>query len=68
MNVVPHSGVWFIRSKAAPSPEDAVVAAKKLVEIDPNGLQAALVLADALWVNNEKDKARTAYYRVLRSQ
>ena len=65
MNVVPHSGVWFIRSKAAQTPEDAVVAAKKLVEIDPNGLQAALVLADSLWANNEKDKARTAYYRVL---
>ncbi|MDP6541749.1 MAG: hypothetical protein QGF07_03085, partial [Phycisphaerales bacterium] len=65
INCAPNSGVWVIRSKAAVTPEDAVFAAKKLVELDPNGLQSALLLADALWVNEERLEARLAYERVF---
>ena len=61
-----NSLVWFIRSRAEGNPVDAVVAAKKLVDIDPNGLQSLLLLADALWENGEKDEARSLYCRVER--
>jgi hypothetical protein len=62
---MPSSGVWFLRTTAASRPEDAVFAARNLVDIDPNGLQSALLLADALWETEDKQKTAIAYNRVL---
>ena len=64
-NLEPNSEVWLMKSKAASTPKDAVFAAQKLVSIDPNGLQSALLLADAYWTNKENLEAYQAYNRVL---
>ena len=64
-DAIPTSSVWFMRSKAALLQKDAVFAAQKLVSIDPNGLQSALVLADAYWNSGDMVEAKQAYYRVL---
>jgi len=64
-NLEPNSEVWLMKSKAASTPKDAVFAAQKLVSIDPNGLQSALLLADAYWTNKENLEAFQAYNRVL---
>ena len=64
-NLEPNSGVWLMKSKAASTPKEAVFAAQKLVSIDPNGLQSALLLADAYWTNKENLEAYQAYKRVL---
>ena len=63
--VAPNAGVWFIRLKAAATPNEAVIAAQKLVELDPNGLQSVLLLADAYWKNSETGNAFSAYERVF---
>jgi len=64
-NLEPNSEVWLMKSKAASTPKNAVFAAQKLVSIDPNGLQSALLLADAYWTNKENLEAYQAYNRVL---
>lgn len=64
-NVAPNAGVWFMRSIVAATPNEAVIAAQKLVELDPNGLQSALLLADAYWKNVETQKSVQAYERVF---
>jgi hypothetical protein len=64
-DALPTSSVWFMRSKAALLQKDAVFAAQKLVSIDPNGLQSALLLADAYWNSGDMVEAKQAYYRVL---
>ena len=63
--VAPTSGVWFLRNMGAATPEDALIAAQELRRIDPNGLQTALLLADALWELGEPDMA-LVYQRVKR--
>ena len=63
--VAPTSGVWFLRNMGAATPEDALIAAQELRRIDPNGLQTALLLADALWELGEPDMV-LVYQRVKR--
>jgi len=63
-DVEPNTGVWFMRCKAAATPEDALYASQKLGHIDPTGLQAALLLADCLWDSKHVDYP-IGYDRVL---
>ena len=54
-DVEPTPSVWFLRCKAAPTPEEALFASQMLRRIDPNGLQTALLLADCLWNSKHVD-------------
>jgi hypothetical protein len=54
-DVEPTASVWFLRCKAAPTPEEALFASQMLRKIDPNGLQTALLLADCLWNSKHVD-------------
>ncbi len=54
-NVDPTPAVWYLRCKAAATPEDALHASQKLRAIDPNGLHAVILLADCLWTLKHVD-------------
>ncbi|MDP6601705.1 MAG: O-antigen ligase family protein [Phycisphaerales bacterium] len=60
-----HSAVRRIQASVAPTIEESIAAARDLVRMDPNGLRAHLLLADALVAGGHKEDAASVYGRVL---
>ncbi len=60
-----HSVVLRIQAGVAPTVEASIAAARDLVRLDPQGMRAHLLLADALAAGGYGDEAASVYGRVL---
>lgn len=61
----PSPSVLRMRASLAPTLEASVMTARALVEVDPQGLESNLLLADAIHASGSPDEARAIYQRVL---